>query len=78
MEWVTLEGPFVSGIRGRLKPVVGPEVKFVILEAWLDRGFTDRAFLPLIRLDFIHLYPLAPLPEQGGQGAPFESRCAVC
>ena len=67
LEWVTLEGTFVSGTWGRLKPVGGPEVKFVILEAWPERGFTDRALLPLTRLDFIHLYTPGPLPEQGGR-----------
>jgi hypothetical protein len=65
VEWVTLDGPFETGSCGRLKPVSGPAVKFVILEVQQKRGFTNRSFLPMTCMDFIHTYRPAESPEQG-------------
>ena len=67
LEWVTLDGPFESGSRGQLKPVGGPMVKFVMLEVQKKRGFTDRYFLPLTCMDFIHTYSPEDLPGKGGR-----------
>jgi len=67
LEWARLDGPFVTGSRGRLKPVGGPEVTFVLLNVLSKRRFTNRSFLPLTHLDFIHSYTPGTSPEQGGQ-----------
>ena len=65
-EWVKLDGMFATGAKGYFKPVGGPKVKFVILEASPQRSFKDRSFLPLTHLDFIHIYTPNPGSAQGG------------
>jgi len=56
VEWVKIEGPFVKGSRGVMKPVGGPKVKFEMIDAVAGEGFKDRSFLPLTALDFTHVY----------------------
>ena len=67
LEWVTLDGPFEAGSRGQLKPVGGPAVKFVMLEVQKKRGFTNRSFLSLTCMDFIHTYSPEDSPGKGGK-----------
>ena len=49
-----VDGPFVAGARGWLKPKGGPKVKFQLLDVQENKHFHDRSFLPLTHLDFIH------------------------
>jgi hypothetical protein len=65
IEWVKLAGPFERGTRGQLKPRGAGAVKFVLLEVRPEQGFSDRNFLPLAKMDFIHSY--TPLPQGGGR-----------
>jgi hypothetical protein len=53
-EWVRLDGEFVAGATGVLKPKGGPKTKFVVEK--LDEGeFTDVSLLLGARLTFRHL-----------------------
>lgn len=67
IEWVKLDGLFAAGTSGVLKPVGGPKVKFLLLEAQPWRSFKDRSFLPLTQLDFIHTYTPSTTSQHGGQ-----------
>ena len=53
-EWVRLDGPFVAGATGVLKPKGGPKTKFVVTKLD-DREFTDVSLLAGARLTFQHL-----------------------
>ncbi|GIG61925.1 hypothetical protein Lfu02_62970 [Longispora fulva] len=53
-DWVRLDGPFVPGATGVLKPKGGPKVKFVVTTL-TDREFTDVSLLLGARLTFRHL-----------------------
>ncbi|ECI9604892.1 hypothetical protein C9X02_20800 [Salmonella enterica subsp. enterica serovar Enteritidis] len=65
LEWVRLEGEFVIGTVGLMKPTSGPEVKFRLSEVVPLRSFSSVAQLPLTRLVFNHEY----LSSQEGDGA---------
>jgi len=54
-EWVRLDGPFVEGATGVLKPKGGPKVPFVVEHLVLGREFTDVSKLAGARLTFRHL-----------------------
>lgn len=56
LEWVRLEGEFIVGTVGRMKPTSGPEVKFLLSDIVPLRSFSDVAQLPLTRLAFEHEY----------------------
>jgi hypothetical protein len=62
-EWVRLDGPFVEGTTGMLKPKAGPKVKFVIETLVPDREFVDVSMLPGARLTFRHV--VTPRPAGG-------------
>jgi len=49
-----LFGEFQAGSKGVLKPLGGPKTKFVMIECTKFKSFTDRSFLPLCKMDFIH------------------------
>ena len=49
-----LFGEFKEGAKGILKPVDGPKTKFEMIECTKLKSFTDRSFLPLCKMDFIH------------------------
>jgi hypothetical protein len=49
-----VEGAFVTGAKGWLKPKGGPKVNFDLLDVQENRRFHDRSYLPLTHLDFIH------------------------
>ncbi|MEV6069342.1 hypothetical protein AB0L82_22590 [Nocardia sp. NPDC052001] len=52
-EWVKLDGPFVQGATGTLKPKGGPKVGFVV-EKLTDTEFIDVSKLIGARLVFAH------------------------
>ena len=52
-EWVRLDGPFVRGATGVLKPKGGPKVRFVV-ETLTDSDFVDVSLLRGARLTFAH------------------------
>ncbi|MDJ6542859.1 hypothetical protein LEC72_25045 [Salmonella enterica] len=56
LEWVRLEGKFVVGAVGRMKPASGTGVKFCISEVVPLRSFSCVVQLPLTRLVFSHEY----------------------
>ena len=47
-------GDFDIGTNGWLKPVVGPKIKFAITTCEPFAAFTNRSFLPLCTMDFVH------------------------
>jgi Polyketide cyclase / dehydrase and lipid transport len=49
-----LDGPFVKGTTGWLKPKGGPKVRFELLSVEPNVMFHDRASLPFAKLDFVH------------------------
>jgi hypothetical protein len=53
-EWITLDGPFVQGVTGVLKPKGGPKVKFTV-DRLTDREFVDVSRLVGARLTFHHV-----------------------
>ncbi|MCZ7356503.1 MAG: hypothetical protein O8C66_06680 [Candidatus Methanoperedens sp.] len=55
LEYSELFGDFKTGTKGVLKPIAGPETKFVITSCDYLAGFSDRSFLPLCKMDFIHM-----------------------
>ena len=54
VEKAELFGEFKTGTRGVLKPADGPKTKFEITECVKFKSFSDRSFLPLCKIDFIH------------------------
>ena len=54
ISYCKIEGDFQEGVKGRLKPKGGPETKFVLTYVEPMKGFSDRSFLPLATVDFIH------------------------
>ena len=54
-EWVRLDGPFVEGATGTLKPKGGPKVPFVVARLVDGEEFTDVSKLVGARLTFRHL-----------------------
>ena len=54
-EWVRLDGPFVQGATGVLKPKGGPKVRFVVERLVDGEEFTDVSHLLGARLTFRHL-----------------------
>jgi hypothetical protein len=49
-----LFGDFVEGTQGILKPIGGPQAKFVITTVTKYIYFADRSFLPFAYIDFEH------------------------
>lgn len=54
VETSELFGQFQKGTNGVLKPAGGPKTKFEMTECTNLKSFTDRSFLPLCKMDFIH------------------------
>ncbi len=54
VETSELFGQFLTGTKGVLKPAGGPKTKFEMTECTYLQSFTDRSFLPLCNMDFIH------------------------
>ena len=57
-EWVRLDGPFVAGATGQLKPKGGPKVRFRV-ERLTDHEFVDVSSLLGARLTFDHQVSVA-------------------
>jgi hypothetical protein len=55
VETSELFGKFKTGTKGILKPTGGPKIKFEMTECTNFKSFTDRSFLPLCKMDFIHI-----------------------
>jgi hypothetical protein len=53
-EWVRLDGPFVQGATGQLKPKGGPKVPFTVERLVPGREFVDVSRLVGARLTFAH------------------------
>ncbi|MBA2444732.1 MAG: SRPBCC family protein [Nocardioidaceae bacterium] len=62
-EWVRLDGPFVQGATGTLKPKGGPKVRFVVESLIPEREFVDVSRLAGTRLSFAHY--VAPTVDGG-------------
>src|SRR3954453_18238473 len=58
-EWVRLDGPFVTGATGVLKPKGGPKVKFVV-QSLTDSEFIDVSSLVGAKLTFAHHVSQSP------------------
>lgn len=56
LKWVKLNGDFIEGATGKMKPANGPEVDFTLSRVELNRAFSDMAKLPLTSLVFDHEY----------------------
>ena len=52
--WVRLDGPFVEGATGELKPKGGPRVRFTVARLRPGREFVDVSHLLGARLTFDH------------------------
>ena len=50
-----LDGAFVAGARGLLKPKRGPAARFVLTHVEPCVAFTNRSKLPLATLEFVHV-----------------------
>src|SRR3954447_9077920 len=59
-EWVRLDGPFVEGATGELKPRGGPKVRFVVGRLVDGEEFTDVSTLLGARLTFRRLVDAEP------------------
>lgn len=59
-EWVRLDGPFVAGSTGQLKPKGGPKVRFVIERLVPGQEFVDVSLLFGARLTFDHQVTAQP------------------
>jgi hypothetical protein len=60
IETSRLNGDFVPGTSGVLKPAGGPSTPFTLVEVEANRRFSDVSHLPLARLTFEHvLEPVA-------------------
>jgi hypothetical protein len=66
-EWVRLDGPFVQGATGRLKPKGGPKVRFVVERLVPFSVFDDVSLLLGARLAFSHR--VDALPDGGSRVA---------
>ena len=54
LDEISLEGPFVLGAKGKIKPTGGPRFGFSLIEVNEGRAFTDETRLPLCKLRFAH------------------------
>ncbi len=60
VEHSAIFGAFQVGTKGFLKPVGGPKSTFEITECSVEVSFTDRSFLPLCTIDFVHTIKQTP------------------
>ncbi len=50
----SIDGKFVQGAKGRLKPANGPEAKIEFTEVTINKSFTTISRLPLCQISFKH------------------------
>jgi hypothetical protein len=55
LDEISLDGPFVVGTPGKIKPTGGPRFPFTLVDVDTGRRFTDETKLPLCRLRFAHV-----------------------
>jgi hypothetical protein len=78
-EWVRLDGPFVQGSTGRLKPKGGFAVPFVIERLVPGSEFVDTSRLPGARLTFAHVVgPARTAAATSRSPSRSPARCAGC
>jgi len=56
LKWVRLDGEFVEGATGKMKPTAGPEVHFTLDKVVVNQSFSNTAKLPFTQLVFNHEY----------------------
>lgn len=54
VEWSQLDGPFLAGTRGSLKPHDAPTTPFVLTKVEPNAAFSARSPLPLAAMNFVH------------------------
>jgi len=54
LDGAAIEGEFVAGATGWLKPANGPKVKLELVKVHTNKFFQDRTQLPLGWIDFFH------------------------
>ena len=54
VEWSQLDGPFLAGARGSLKPHDAPPTPFVLTQVEPNAAFSARTLLPLATMNFVH------------------------
>jgi len=54
-ESASIDGEFVVGTTGKIKPKGSPETKIHFIEVTDDRSFTVECGLPLCKIQFIHI-----------------------
>jgi uncharacterized protein YndB with AHSA1/START domain len=72
VERVEIDGPFVAGSRGRLKPAGSPAVRFRVLRTDPERSFADESRLPFARMVFEH-----ELADADGGGTVITHRATI-
>jgi carbon monoxide dehydrogenase subunit G len=50
----SIDGEFIAGAKGRLKPVKGPEAEIEFTEITKNQSFTTISKLPLCTMSFVH------------------------
>ena len=54
-EAASIEGDFIVGAIGKIKPKGAPESKIELIEVTSDQSFTVECKLPLCKMHFIHV-----------------------
>ena len=67
LERVVLDGAFVEGTKGTMKPAARPELAFELIQVKPNQGFVGRVRLPLTTLDFAHDYIPANDPGEAAR-----------
>jgi hypothetical protein len=55
VEYASLDGEFILGAEGKIKPKGAPESKIKIIELTETKSFTIECNLPLCKMHFIHI-----------------------
>ena len=74
LDWCSIEGPFVVGASGKLKPKGWMVTRFTLTHVEKNRGFADLTRMPLTSVIFRHSYVNGKLThrvEVKGLLAPF-------
>ncbi len=50
----SIDGDFIQGAKGRLKPIKGPEAKIEFTKVTINKSFTTISRLPLCQISFEH------------------------
>jgi hypothetical protein len=54
LEWSSLDGPFIPGTKGKLKPRGWPTTKFHLSWVEKDKSYSDETQMPLTKVTFSH------------------------